>query len=99
MKKIILASAIAMTMTTPVLAAQSIIGVSCGGGSASFTMQEEVSAVADVTNVTVNSTILTSSLTLEDSNYTITTSMNDSLCPPTSVSVTISGSTYTKSYQ
>ena len=46
MKKIILALAVAMTMTTPVLAAQSVIGVSCGGGSASITMQEEVLQLA-----------------------------------------------------
>lgn len=95
MKKYLIIGAGILAATTS-QAAQGVHGLTCGGGELNITMKEDVDNTSSFTNITVGSTSLSLDNASRSDDRNIRITMNDSLCFPTSVSVTVSGTTYSK---
>ena len=93
-KYLIIAAGILAATTTQ--AAQGVHGVTCGNGSISITMKEDVDNTSSFTAISIDNTSLSLDNATSSDERNIETAMSDSLCFPTSVSVTVSGTTYNK---
>ena len=95
MKKYLMIAAGILAATTT-QAAQGVHGLTCGDGTVNITMKEDVDNTSSFTAISIDNTSLSLDNATRSDDRNIRVSMNNSLCFPTSISVTVSGTTYSK---